>query len=635
MVQSGELAKYPLAVVEKLLNTFGDGLAGGFNINCKFKTTLCKSSLREKACRLDHTCLVSAFHGHAHRRLCQLDHLATYIKKLGLEDLEGCKKQAIITYFEHNNTFEVYQNLTRQFSEEKTYLQGLCKEPEEKTLQMEYWQKLNKLQATELRRHALEEHTTKLKAIHQLEVMLNITVHWTSESPKWQNAGKLVAIRKYQRALDQLEGLVVARMFELTKMNWLQTGYALWKHIAKALQALVRMQAKWQSLALSTTSNTPDNDPGPHNGQERVQDDLEEDLEEEEEDEEGLQETSRMLEALRTCWRCVFLLAYEEARLRHVLLIVMQRLNFNYRQGEEPQDRMTSNYSPESAKIENLGVLKPKDYPMIKFRTKAVGSKLLANGPARMVEGVNILYPHIEDKHGVPVSSDHAHEMQLFSSKIFCHLHRKGAALKMWGKALIWIQNLYWLWMESNFEELQYCDSHWKVNHLASYPGDSLASPPVVNQQTLCSLRGNHSPFTTFIQVSEEANLLHQRDSERGSTPVSTHSTSVDPLYSVTIENPLSNLIQYSQTEEHCLSSSSSSSASALICLKAYHKHSKKTRTWSILAFKIFHHILKDNPNSMCEKFKPYFGALSSETKAEFNNKAQAAQKAAQDTTTK
>ncbi|EGO30331.1 hypothetical protein SERLADRAFT_404555 [Serpula lacrymans var. lacrymans S7.9] len=531
MVQSGELAKYPLAVVEKLLNTFGDGLAGGFNINCKFKTTLCKSSLREKACRLDHTCL------------------------------------------------------STKISEEKTYLQGLCKEPEEKTLQMEYWQKLNKLQATELRRHALEEHTTKLKAIHQLEVMLNITVHWTSESPKWQNAGKLVAIRKYQRALDQLEGLVVARMFELTKMNWLQTGYALWKHIAKALQfqeraylqALVRMQAKWQSLALSTTSNTPDNDPGPHNGQERVQDDLEEDLEEEEEDEEGLQETSRMLEALRTCWRCVFLLAYEEARLRHVLLIVMQRLNFNYRQGEEPQDRMTSNYSPESAKIENLGVLKPKDYPMIKFRTKAVGSKLLANGPARMVEGVNILYPHIEDKHGVPVSSDHAHEMQLFSSKIFCHLHRKGAALKMWGKALIWIQNLYWLWMESNFEELQYCDSHWKVNHLAS----------------------------------------------------------LDPLYSVTIENPLSNLIQYSQTEEHCLSSSSSSSASALICLKAYHKHSKKTRTWSILAFKIFHHILKDNPNSMCEKFKPYFGALSSETKAEFNNKAQAAQKAAQDTTTK
>ncbi|EGO04899.1 hypothetical protein SERLA73DRAFT_149234 [Serpula lacrymans var. lacrymans S7.3] len=43
MVQSGELAKYPLAVVEKLLDSFGDGLARGFNINCKFKTTLSRS----------------------------------------------------------------------------------------------------------------------------------------------------------------------------------------------------------------------------------------------------------------------------------------------------------------------------------------------------------------------------------------------------------------------------------------------------------------------------------------------------------------------------------------------------------------------------------------------------------------
>ncbi|EGN97236.1 hypothetical protein SERLA73DRAFT_161380 [Serpula lacrymans var. lacrymans S7.3] len=34
MVQSGELAKYPLAVVEEILNTFGEDIAGGFDINC-------------------------------------------------------------------------------------------------------------------------------------------------------------------------------------------------------------------------------------------------------------------------------------------------------------------------------------------------------------------------------------------------------------------------------------------------------------------------------------------------------------------------------------------------------------------------------------------------------------------------
>jgi hypothetical protein len=76
---------------------------------------------------------VGAFHGHAHNRLCQLSHLATYVNGLGLEDLEGCEcafpksnalaasicyasifhcMQAITTYFNHNDTFEVYQNLS-------------------------------------------------------------------------------------------------------------------------------------------------------------------------------------------------------------------------------------------------------------------------------------------------------------------------------------------------------------------------------------------------------------------------------------------------------------------------------------------------------------------------------------------
>ncbi|KAJ3503342.1 hypothetical protein NLJ89_g8479 [Agrocybe chaxingu] len=44
-------------------------------------------------------------------------------------------------------------------------------------------------------------------------------------------------MRKYQRCLDTLEGLVVARMFKLTKMNMSQTGYKLHKHIATSLKA--------------------------------------------------------------------------------------------------------------------------------------------------------------------------------------------------------------------------------------------------------------------------------------------------------------------------------------------------------------------------------------------------------------
>ncbi|KAG1788084.1 uncharacterized protein HD556DRAFT_1434130 [Suillus plorans] len=69
MVQSGELAKYPLVVVAKLLDMFGSNLGG-----------------RPLAHSLHHTCLVGAFHGHAHRCLCQLISLTMYIKVCARND---------------------------------------------------------------------------------------------------------------------------------------------------------------------------------------------------------------------------------------------------------------------------------------------------------------------------------------------------------------------------------------------------------------------------------------------------------------------------------------------------------------------------------------------------------------------
>ncbi|KAH7904896.1 hypothetical protein BJ138DRAFT_1138426 [Hygrophoropsis aurantiaca] len=325
MVRSGELAKYPLAVVSKLVDSFGDGLGGGYDIGCRFKTTLNNSSLGPIVRERNHTCLVPAFHGHAHRRLCQLFHLAVYIPGLGLEDLETCERtfsksnalaasvryasafhrqQAISLYFEHNDDFEVYANLTtflynnykqaldilndgslslpramqklnisstdtfnQWLEEEKTYLLGLQYEPIEETLQMEYWQKLVNLTAhkAELddamdtwdivsapttysqdvattakreatRRHAIERYDASVKIVQDLEKRLGITHRWTPEDPEWQSAGKLVANRKYQRALDTLEALIVSRLFELSKMNRAGTGYKLRKHIGKALQ---------------------------------------------------------------------------------------------------------------------------------------------------------------------------------------------------------------------------------------------------------------------------------------------------------------------------------------------------------------------------------------------------------------
>ena len=74
------------------------------------------------------------------------------------------------------------------------------------------------------RRHALEKHDKDLVAVQALELQLVIGSHWVLGGPESEEARKLVTMRKYQQCLDNLEGLVVAHIFELLKMNRSQTG---------------------------------------------------------------------------------------------------------------------------------------------------------------------------------------------------------------------------------------------------------------------------------------------------------------------------------------------------------------------------------------------------------------------------
>lgn len=74
------------------------------------------------------------------------------------------------------------------------------------------------------RRHALEDRDKTLSVVQDLERKLLVDVRWTPEHPKWAITAEMAAKRQYRRCLDTLEGLVVARLFELTKMNMSQTG---------------------------------------------------------------------------------------------------------------------------------------------------------------------------------------------------------------------------------------------------------------------------------------------------------------------------------------------------------------------------------------------------------------------------
>jgi hypothetical protein len=74
------------------------------------------------------------------------------------------------------------------------------------------------------RRHAIEVNIRRVKAVQTIEIRLNITTRWEPGTTEWEAAALKVKMRRYQRSIDVLEGLIVARMFELTKMNMSQTG---------------------------------------------------------------------------------------------------------------------------------------------------------------------------------------------------------------------------------------------------------------------------------------------------------------------------------------------------------------------------------------------------------------------------
>ncbi|KAF8212965.1 hypothetical protein K438DRAFT_1566472 [Mycena galopus ATCC 62051] len=204
MIRSGELAKYPLAVVQELLDVFSMKIGAGYDIGCHFDATVRYSQLGDQARANKLKCFVGSFHGHAHNRLCQLSFLATYVEGMGLEDLEGCERyfsrsntlakscryasrfhrqQEITMYAKHFDSFETYANLSKflctnyrqaltilktepalqdwmrqehvesfdEFHqwllEEKEYLVGLkhAAKTNVETLEMEYVQKLGKI----------------------------------------------------------------------------------------------------------------------------------------------------------------------------------------------------------------------------------------------------------------------------------------------------------------------------------------------------------------------------------------------------------------------------------------------------------------------------------------------------------
>ncbi|KAI0648466.1 hypothetical protein C8Q79DRAFT_999796 [Trametes meyenii] len=92
MIKSGELAKYPLAVVAKILEVLGPRQLIGYDIGCVFGGTISRSSLGPEFRNLNCRCCVDAFHGYSHNHWCQTQHHPSVIEGTGIEDLGGMER---------------------------------------------------------------------------------------------------------------------------------------------------------------------------------------------------------------------------------------------------------------------------------------------------------------------------------------------------------------------------------------------------------------------------------------------------------------------------------------------------------------------------------------------------------------
>jgi Kyakuja-Dileera-Zisupton transposase len=108
--------KYPLAAAEAVMDAYGPNTTIGFDTGCRFRKSVAKSPLGPKARANSLFVVVGTFHGHAHNRRCQLDHLPTYLKGLGLSDLEMCerffgKSNALASHVRHASVFHRRQKI--------------------------------------------------------------------------------------------------------------------------------------------------------------------------------------------------------------------------------------------------------------------------------------------------------------------------------------------------------------------------------------------------------------------------------------------------------------------------------------------------------------------------------------------
>ncbi|KDR71991.1 hypothetical protein GALMADRAFT_74411 [Galerina marginata CBS 339.88] len=299
--------KYPLAIVHRLIETFGSDICLGYDIMCAFIKTLSRSVLGPKKIAFRLHGVVPSFHGHAHNRGCQLYWHPMYTEGVGLEDFEECERTfgksnelAAVTRLaspyhriqhidEHfmfhdqdkhaaagNFILQNYRQALDKIATEsqqlaalaaqlkttnadyEAYLQAECEhlqslksEPAQVQQAVDYMELLARVRELQAESDRAKDDFNKLdyniihngytrkeiaavctryrttftrwqgkeEELSRYEEEHRIEVRWLPDSDVYKATQTLLVERSYRRAVDNLERLVVQRLFELTKLG--------------------------------------------------------------------------------------------------------------------------------------------------------------------------------------------------------------------------------------------------------------------------------------------------------------------------------------------------------------------------------------------------------------------------------
>ncbi|KAG2336338.1 hypothetical protein BDR05DRAFT_978809 [Suillus weaverae] len=284
MVQSGKLMKYPLATINHLMEVYQQPFLYGYDIKCAFNKILLQSSLLSSVCHLGVDGVVNGFHGHAHNHLCQVQHHCKYKMGAGKEDFKTCERtfsesNALAPETRNSSKFHYHQALNQHFrfmAADKyaslstfiyhNYVQALnCIAMHEEFLaqfpfsgddfEADLDDKCHYLQTVGKHSENMIE-IDYVKALLDLRIIqegygrkeiTDITWRWTNTSNKLTLKMDAVEAFESQMGLkdhwsttdprpDDVECLVVMRLFELTKLQMSGLGYKLRTQISKALK---------------------------------------------------------------------------------------------------------------------------------------------------------------------------------------------------------------------------------------------------------------------------------------------------------------------------------------------------------------------------------------------------------------